>query len=131
MPLRAGRDPRRQAPLAPASGLLRAGALLLGLSVLDICPGQSDSPTPRGTESRTVTIENLQFTPQTLTVRRGDHVVWVNKDLFPHTVSSTEKKFDSRSIAPNSSWTFVAKASGTFPYACTFHPTMTGTLVVQ
>jgi plastocyanin len=78
----------------------------------------------------TVTIEAMQFHPRDLIVHRGDHVVWVNKDLFPHTVTSG-KAFDSGSIAANGSWTYVAARGGEFAYNCTFHPTMTGRITVQ
>ena len=80
--------------------------------------------------SHTVTIENLQFNPQALTVQRGDRIVWVNKDLFPHTVTA-DKVFDSGSIASNASWSYVATKSGEYAYSCTFHPTMKGKLKVQ
>jgi|SRR6185437_14989581 len=77
-----------------------------------------------------VSIENMQFIPQKLTVRVGDRVQWVNKDLVPHTATADVKAFDSRSIAPNASWNFVAHHAGEYGYACTFHPTMKGTLTV-
>ena len=79
--------------------------------------------------THTVTIEGMRFLPETLTVRHGDRIVWVNKDLVPHTV--THKSFDSHNIAPNASWTHVARKPGQYPYVCTLHPTMKGTLIVQ
>ena len=79
----------------------------------------------------TVTIEGLQFNPQELTVHQGDRIVWVNKDLFPHTVTAVSKMFDSRSIAADASWSYVANKRGDYAYGCTFHPTMKGTLKVQ
>jgi len=81
--------------------------------------------------THTVIIENMQFNPAQLHVRRGDRIVWVNKDLFPHTVTATNKTFDSGSIEAGSSWSWVAASSGEFPYGCTFHPTMKGTVKVQ
>ena len=78
-----------------------------------------------------VTIEQMRFNPPVLTVRRGDRVVWVNKDLVPHTASATSKAFESHSIAPNASWSYVAGTRGNFAYGCEFHPTMRGTLVVR
>ena len=78
-----------------------------------------------------VIIEGTRFVPETLTVHRGDRVVWVNKDPFPHTVTGRSGGFDSHSIAPDAAWRYVAGKAGTFPYVCTFHPTMTGTLVVK
>ena len=77
-----------------------------------------------------IAIENLRFEPQTLTVKRGDRVMWVNKDLVLHTVTA-EKSFDSGSIAANGSWTYTAATPGRYPYMCTLHPTMKATLVVE
>ena len=78
-----------------------------------------------------VVIEQMRFNPPTLTVKRGDRVEWVNKDLFAHTASSGSKAFDSGSIAPNASWSYVAGRPGSYPYLCNFHPTMRGTLNVR
>ncbi|WP_243751096.1 cupredoxin family copper-binding protein [Paraburkholderia sp. BL10I2N1] len=78
-----------------------------------------------------VVIEQMRFDPPALTVQHGDRVVWVNKDLFPHTASATSKAFDSHSIAPNASWSYVAGRPGSYPYRCEFHPTMHGTLTVR
>jgi plastocyanin len=81
-------------------------------------------------KDHTVTIENMQFNPQELTVHHGDRIVWVNKDLFPHTATAA-KVFDSGSIAANGSWSYVAAKSGEYAYGCTFHPTMKAKLTVQ
>ena len=82
-------------------------------------------------ETHTITIENMQFNPQALTVHAGDTIVWVNKDLFPHIVTAATKFFDSGSIGANASWRYVAAKSGDYAYGCTFHPTMKGTLTVR
>lgn len=71
----------------------------------------------------------MRFVPETLTVRPGDRIVWVNQDLVAHTVTS--RSFDSHAIAPNASWTLVARRPGHYPYGCTLHPTMKATLIVQ
>ena len=81
--------------------------------------------------THTVTIEAMQFEPADLTVKAGDAIVWVNKDMFPHTATSTEKLFDSRQIDPGQSWTYRAVKKGTVPYICSLHPTMQGTLRVR
>jgi plastocyanin len=78
-----------------------------------------------------VTIENVGFDPQVLTVKPGERVTWVNKDPFPHTATADAKTFDSQSIAPAGTWTWVAGKRGTYTYSCTFHPTMKGTIRVQ
>ena len=47
----------------------------------------ADAGSDTAQAAHTVVIENMQFNPATLTVRRGERIVWVNKDLFPHTVT--------------------------------------------
>jgi len=102
---------------------------LAGTFVLVLAGGTL--PAGGAPKTHTVTVEGMRFIPQTLTVQRGDRVVWVNKDLFPHTATATGGAFDSRSIAPNASWIYVAREPGHFAYLCSLHTTMTGTLAVQ
>ncbi|WP_175585706.1 cupredoxin domain-containing protein [Caballeronia cordobensis] len=78
-----------------------------------------------------VVIEQMRFEPPALTIARGDRVVWVNKDLFPHTATADKKAFDSRGIAPDASWSYVAHDAGRYTYSCTLHPTMHAVLNVR
>ena len=79
----------------------------------------------------TVTIEGMQFNPPQLTVHRGERIVWVNKDLFPHTATANDKAFDSGSIAANASWAFTPAKPGDDAYRCSYHPNMKGIIKVQ
>jgi plastocyanin len=112
-----------------SSWALRAGAGAAVLALLGSGPAVSQPLARPATVS--VTIENMQFSPAALSVHRGDRIVWVNKDLFPHTVTATHKAFDSGSIEAGGSWTYEAGKSGEFSYGCTYHPTMKGSLKVQ
>ena len=87
-----------------------------------------ERPKPK---THTVRMENMRFQPESLTVARGDTVVWVNKDLVPHTATSGDDVFDSKIIQPEKSWRFTARKKGEFAYICTFHPTMTAMLRVR
>jgi plastocyanin len=89
------------------------------------------SPSVAAPQTHTVTIDAMRFVPDKLTVRRGDRVMWVNKDLFPHTATAPSGTFDSGSIGPNASWTYVAHEPGRHAYLCSLHTTMTATLTVQ
>jgi plastocyanin len=111
--------------LASVSAVL----LVQSLSAAGVAP----SPAVPGAkaQSHVVTIEGVQFHPATLRVHRGDTIVWINKDLFPHTVTAAAKAFDSHDIAPNASWTYRAVKAGNYAYTCTYHPTMKGQLSVQ
>ena len=81
--------------------------------------------------THTVVIDGVKFDPETITVKVGDTVVWVNKDPFPHTVSSQVGGFDSCDITAGQSWSYKATRAGEFPYICVFHPTMKATLRVE
>jgi plastocyanin len=109
----------RLGPLPP----LVAAALLCSAVV-------AAAPTHRGA-THTITIENMAYSPASLVVHRGDRIVWVNKDLFPHTSSATNGSFDSGSIDAGASWSYTAAQAGDFPYGCKFHPTMKGELKVE
>jgi plastocyanin len=101
------------------------------VAVLMLLGGLAMSQAPARPATTSVTIENMQFSPTTLSVNRGDRIVWANKDLFPHTVTATNKAFDSGSIAAGGSWTYVAATAGEFSYGCAYHPTMKGSLKVK
>lgn len=115
--------------------IARVPCLISVLAVLLLAglPASSAAQTPASAAAKThvVTIEGMRFLPQTLVVHRGERVTWINKDLFPHTATARNGAFDSHSIAAGASWTFVAGKAGTYHYACTFHPSMTGTLTVR
>ena len=73
-----------------------------------------------------VTIDATSYKPGRLAVHPGDTVVWVNKDLIPHTATAAGGTFDSKVLASGASFRFTVKAKGGTDYACLFHPTMKG-----
>ena len=79
----------------------------------------------------TVAMDGTSFVPPTLTVHVNDTVTWVNKDPFPHNVTSKSGGFHSGDLDPDAQWRFHATRPGTFEYVCTLHPGMKGTLVVK
>ena len=95
-----------------------------------VCAGGVGVAAATGPSSHAVAIDGVSFKPEALTVQRGDTVVWVNKDPFPHTVTASGS-FDSHSIAAGASWKFVARKAGDYSYICTLHPNMNGTLRVE
>jgi plastocyanin len=103
-----------------------AHELLLALGLAAACA----LPGPAAAATHTVKIEGMQFVPATLTVKRGDKVVWQNKDVVPHTATA-KGSFDSGSIASGKGWSHAMKKAGRFDYVCTFHPGMKATVVVQ
>ncbi|RZJ06749.1 MAG: hypothetical protein EOP39_18295 [Rubrivivax sp.] len=72
----------------------------------------------------------MQFKPAALTVKRGDRVVWVNRDVVPHNATA-DKAFASPAIAPGASWATTVSKPGQHAYVCTLHPMMKATLAVK
>jgi plastocyanin len=88
----------------------------------------AEKPRPR---THTVVMEDMRFQPEVLAVASGDTIVWLNKDLVPHTATSKIGGFDSDLILASGSWTYTVRKKGAFAYLCTLHPAMRGTLRVK
>jgi plastocyanin len=71
------------------------------------------------------------FGPASLTVSAGSTVTWTNKDDEPHTVVSDTALFRSGALDTDESFSFRFDKPGTYHYACSIHPRMVGTIVVQ
>jgi plastocyanin len=88
--------------------------------------GQSRAPT-----THTVEIRGMAFHPAVPTVAVGDTVAWINRDIVPHTATARRHtKWDTGQLLQGQSGRYVARRSGVARYACTFHPTMHGKLVI-
>lgn len=123
-------DPQASARRNGVPGLVLA--LALASMAAGPLPGHAAQHSHRTVgQKHTVIIEGMSFKPQVLAVKRGDRITWVNKDPFPHTVTSTAGKFDSHQIAPDGSWTYVARKAGEYDYVCTLHVTMKAKLEVR
>ena len=95
-------------------------------------PAASPAPATSGTAAA-VTIQNFAFSPATITVKPGTTVTWTNQDSASHTIMSdgTPAAFSSGTLANGATYQFTFTSPGTYPYHCTIHPSMTGTVVVQ
>jgi plastocyanin len=93
--------------------------------------GQGDKEAVDGAKKNQIVIKDFHFTPQTITVKSGEKLTWINRDEEPHTVVSVEKQFKkSSALDTDQEFTITAGAPGTYTYFCSVHPKMTGTIVV-
>jgi plastocyanin len=109
---------RRLLPVLAATAIVAA----LGLGAL------AAPPTPAAAQS--VSIVDFAFQQQTLTIAPGDTVTWTNNGAQDHTATSDAGVWDSDTITPTTTFAFTFTQTGSFPYHCTIHPGMTGTIVV-
>ena len=79
----------------------------------------------------TVSIENLAFNPNTLTVSIGTAVTWINNDNVDHTVNAESGLFNSGTLSKGENYTYTFTETGTYSYICGLHPSMRGTINVQ
>lgn len=98
-------------------------------------PTPTPMPTPTATEAsasgNSVTIANFAFSPQSLTVKVGTKVTWTNNDVATHTVTATNKAFDSGPLSNGKTFSFTFTKAGTYTYGCSIHPRMQATIIVQ
>lgn len=78
----------------------------------------------------TVEIRGMAFHPDTLIVKRGDTIVWINGDFVPHTATAA-RRWDTGSLAQGEMGRYAARQTGEFAYRCTLHPVMRGVVIVE
>lgn len=84
---------------------------------------------PALAETVRVRITDLAFSSAEITVHKGDTVEWVNDDVFDHTATDKNEKWDV-AIPAGKTGQLAMQQAGTFDYFCRFHPNMTGTIRV-
>jgi plastocyanin len=75
-----------------------------------------------------VTIQSFTFSPASITVGVGGTVTWTNQDGVAHTATGTS--FNTGNLNRGQSGSATFNQAGTFPYHCSIHPNMTGTVSV-
>jgi len=79
--------------------------------------------------THTIVIDKMKFGAVPASVRVGDIILWINKDLFRHTATARDKSFHIDLQPKQSGRTRVTKA-GAIPFYCVYHPGMKGQLNV-
>src|SRR4030042_449210 len=98
------------------AGLL--GMISCGTSYQTTTP----TTTPTQTQGNAVSIQNMAFSPATLTVSAGTTVTWTNNDTTIHTVTSNTGLFESVQMSKGSNFSYTFNHIGTFAYHCSIHP---------
>lgn len=90
-------------------------------------------------QNDTITMDNDQFQPATLTITAGQTVVWKNIEAAEqHTSTSgtsctSDGTWDSGPLSTGQTFSRMFTSAGTFPYFCSFHcasANMVGTIIV-
>jgi plastocyanin len=121
--------------LAVAAAALLAGGAGCG------SPGGGAAPQPTSpggsataqdsSGAATVTISGFAYEVPA-SIKPGATVTVINKDSAPHTVTAKDKGGFDVEVGGGKTATFTAPAeAGEYGIICTFHPAMSGTLVVK
>ncbi len=112
-------------------------------------PPPPPGPGPEPTDTTVVTMDNqLRFLPDTVRIRAGQAVRWVNGSVLVHTVTADPQRavraanvslpagarpFDSGDILPDQAYVRVFPVPGTYRYVCIPHELagMVGVVVVS
>lgn len=78
-----------------------------------------------------VTIQNFAFHPAQIVVSPGTRIIWTNKDSDPHTVDSTKNIWSSEALDTDGQFARGFSRVGAFPYYCSIHPFMHGSITVK
>ncbi|MEO3427353.1 cupredoxin family copper-binding protein [Pelagibius sp. CAU 1746] len=109
---------------------LKRRALLLSAFGGTVLTVLGRSPRAAAPAAMTIDIESFEFLPQQATVKAGTMVTWVNRDDSPHTVYSLDESFLSDVMDTDQEFSMVFDKPGEYPYLCSVHPHMKGTVIV-
>lgn len=98
-------------------------------------PDLQEEPIVEEVQPKEYVVEMLdfEFSPQDITIKKGDTVKWVNKGKGPHYVmtSSGLKILDSKTIKSGESFSYTFQEIGKHKYFSPIYQRMFGTVTVE
>jgi plastocyanin len=94
-------------------------------------PSERTAPPEPGAAAVRAEIQDFAFRPRRLEVRAGSTITFTNSGAVEHSVTGDTGGFDSGLIQPGAKGAITFKEPGVYPFHCTPHPFMTGTVVVR
>lgn len=102
--------------------------LLIGTAMLAALPLMGGSAAVAEPRTHRIEMRNMRFGPVPANIKAGDTIVWVNRDIVPHTATARDRSFDV--VVPSrGSASMVVRRAGTIPFYCRYHPAMRDSLV--
>ena len=76
-------------------------------------------------------MRNINYLQSKLEITVGTTIEWTNRDPLAHSVTATDRSFNSGLIQPGKTFRHTFTKAGKFTFFCIPHPFMTGTIVVK
>ncbi len=103
-------------------------ALWTGLGAM-MAGGIISLATSAAAETHVVEMRGFEFFPAEVKAEIGDTIVWVNKDVVPHTATAGDGAWDSGLMEAGDEFSLAIEADTSVgDYLCTFHPNMVGVI---
>lgn len=127
--------PQKTAPPAATSTKAAGATTAPTKAATSATTAAAGSPTVAGTPAvvqlASVTIEDYQFSPATVTLKPGSTVIWLNSGPSTHDVTADDGSFESGSLAQGKTYSRTFNTAGTFAYHCGIHPNMKAQIVIE
>ena len=104
--------------------LLTTGWIISGLIIF-----QNDKSTAGLPSDHVVEVRQMAFVPSSITVRKGDRITFINRDIVMHDIAEKKKAWQSHPLATGKSWTLTVMQSA--DYYCSIHPVMKGKIILK
>jgi plastocyanin len=92
--------------------------------------GNAPAPSGEAVRSAKVEIVDFAYDPDPVTIQVGGKVIWLNQDSAPHTATAEDGSFDTGTLEEGKLKSESFKEAGAYPYICSIHPSMQGTVEV-
>jgi plastocyanin len=102
----------------------RFAALTLAATAVPLSGGATAVP-----GLHVVVIDGMKFGTVPAHIRVGDAILWVNHDMFRHSVTARDGSFDV-DLPPGKSGKMVLRKDGAIAFTCKYHPGMKGVIKV-
>ncbi len=108
-----------------------AGSVLVGCSGTE--PVDPGPPAPATASITTPLVPPPIFIPSSVTIRAGGTVTFKNVDgsPAPHNVKSLSNAWPLTTLEAGESFNVTLADAGQYPFQCTIHPGMNGTITVK
>lgn len=87
------------------------------------------TPVAAAPQTHVIVIDKMKFGAVPANIRKGDTVLWVNRDIFRHTATAANKSFDV-DLPPKTRKRMTVRTAGSIAFICKYHPGMRGVVRV-
>jgi len=79
-----------------------------------------------------IKIQDMEFVPGAINIKRGDTIIWTNQDSEIHTITSDSgSELSSNTLSKNQTYSHTFNTIGTFNYHCSVYTSIKAKVIVS